>query len=109
MEVKRKNHRTIAGVIRSKLSDAILLITDKHPKFSEWSMPIIPASSIAQQKQGSVDCGFFVMMFLKYYNPDTHQLEFCDLKEDFKCKILWYLLHHKLNASADSRPWDINL
>ncbi|XP_021305422.1 uncharacterized protein LOC110431063 [Sorghum bicolor] len=47
VEVKRKNHRTIAGVIRSKLSDAILLITDKHPKFSEWSMPIIPASSIA--------------------------------------------------------------
>ncbi|KAG0381253.1 hypothetical protein BDA96_K000900, partial [Sorghum bicolor] len=91
VEVKRKNHRTIAGVIRSKLSDAILLITDKHPKFSEWSMPIIPASSIAQQKQGSVDCGFFVMMFLKYYNPDTHRLEFCDLKEDFKCKILWNL------------------
>jgi hypothetical protein len=42
-------------------------------------MPIIPAKYIAQQEPNSMDCGFFVMMFMKHYNPDTHQLEFCDL------------------------------
>jgi hypothetical protein len=50
-----------------------------------------------------MDCGFFVMMFMKHYNPDTRQLEFCDF-DDIRGKILWYLLHHNLNASADSLP-----
>ncbi|KAG8090926.1 hypothetical protein GUJ93_ZPchr0011g27432 [Zizania palustris] len=44
-------------------------------------MPIIPAKSIAQQVANSNDCGFFVMMFMKYYNPDTRELVVYDFND----------------------------
>ncbi|KAG2564445.1 hypothetical protein PVAP13_7NG117585 [Panicum virgatum] len=102
---KQKYHQKIAVCMRKKLSNVISLISKEHPNFSDWSMPIIPAKYIAQQEPSSMDCGFFVMMFMKHYNPDTRQLEFCDSDfDDIRGKILWYLLHHNLNASADSLP-----
>lgn len=100
-------HRMIASKIRMNLSKVISVVANGHPKFDDWSLPII--HSLPQQNAGSNDCAFFMMMFMKFYNPDSRQLQFCDHVEfskdgQLRIDILWYLFHHQLNGSRESQP-----
>lgn len=94
----------VASKIRTRLGEAILNITQSEFDFSSWSMPVITGLP----RQDSNDSRFFAMMFLKHYNPDTRKVAFCDLNKknlrNLRCKILWYLINHKLNGSRNLLP-----
>lgn len=105
IDKKTSWHKNVASKIRLRLGEAILMFTKGKLNFSDWSMPII-RSLPHEDSNGNM---FFVMMFLKHYNPDTHKVAFWDLKkENLSCKILWYLISHKLNGSHNSLPEGIS-
>ena len=85
LKEKRTWHKPVASNIRTRLGEAILKITQSEFDFSGWSVPVI-TSLPRQDSNGS---RFFAMMFLKHYNPDTHEVAFWDLnKENLRRKIL---------------------
>lgn len=76
---KMKYHQSIAAKVRQRLNAVLLRISKEEHidfiDFSKWGLPLIPKIRIAHQDRNSMDCGFFVMFFMRHYNPDTHLLE----------------------------------
>ncbi|PWZ56776.1 hypothetical protein Zm00014a_003135 [Zea mays] len=83
---KMKYHQSIAAKVRQRLNAVLLRISKEEHidfiDFSKWGLPLIPKIRIAHQDRNSMDCGFFVMFFMRHYNPDTHLLEGHKLADD---------------------------
>lgn len=71
---KQKFHKSICQLIQSSFHEMLNKFTNGSiTNFSEYGFVLVP---VPTQMMSSNDCGFFVMMFLERYDPDTRRVHY---------------------------------
>ncbi|CAL5028180.1 unnamed protein product [Urochloa decumbens] len=75
------------------------------PKFGRWEFRVLDNMPIMETE--SNDCGFYTMLFMKYYDPHTHVITRSinqEMPGDLRCLVLTYLMYHQSNEVGSLPP-----